>query len=156
MVAGRGGVKKDGRKPSALEELFGSASDSEASTFYGFDDAELEDILFSNSDEDSWLTPDDGNSWVAASLGCKGHFLEREWKIFFGGANWDDGGSTFKGKFHCKDLQSYFGLSEDVYLSFSLGKNDRLNILFSAGYDLFCIMFLDFSLNRFIDFIYFS
>lgn len=62
MVAGRGGVKKDGRKPSALEELFGSASDSEASTFYGFDDAELEDVSFSDSDEDSWLTPDDGNS----------------------------------------------------------------------------------------------
>lgn len=103
MVAGRGGVKKDGRKPSALEELFGSASDSEASTFYGFDDAELEDVLFSDSDEDSWLTPDDGNSWVAASLGCKGHFLERKWKIFFfGGANWNYGGSPLKANFTAK------------------------------------------------------
>lgn len=52
MVAGRGGMKKDGRKPSALEELFGSASDSEASTFYGFEDAEAEDVLFSDADED--------------------------------------------------------------------------------------------------------
>lgn len=102
MVAGRGGMKKDGRKPSALEELFGSASDSEASTFYGFDDAELEDVLFSDSDEDSWLTPDDGNSWVAASLGCKGHFLERKWKIFFGGANWDYSGSPLKANFTAK------------------------------------------------------
>lgn len=51
MVAG-GRVKKDGRKPSALEELFGSASDSEASTFYGFEDAEAEDVLFSDADED--------------------------------------------------------------------------------------------------------
>ncbi|XP_028997072.1 zinc finger protein DPF3 isoform X7 [Betta splendens] len=44
--AGRGGAKSRGRKTSALEELFGSASDSEASTFHGFEDAELEDILF--------------------------------------------------------------------------------------------------------------
>lgn len=51
MVAGRR-VKKDGRKPGALEELFGSASDSEASTFYGFEDAEAEDVLFSDADED--------------------------------------------------------------------------------------------------------
>lgn len=50
MVAGRGGAKKDGRKRSTLEELFGSASDSEASTFHGFEDAELEDISFSDSD----------------------------------------------------------------------------------------------------------
>lgn len=50
MVAGRGGVKKNGRKPSALEELFGNTSDSEASTFRGFEDAELEDILFSDDD----------------------------------------------------------------------------------------------------------
>lgn len=50
MVAGRGGVKKDGRKPSALEELFGAASDSEASTFHGFEDAEVEDIFFSEDD----------------------------------------------------------------------------------------------------------
>lgn len=48
MVAGRGGGKKDGRKISAPEELFGSASDSEASTFHGFEDAELEDIMFSD------------------------------------------------------------------------------------------------------------
>ncbi|XP_042245933.1 zinc finger protein DPF3 isoform X4 [Thunnus thynnus] len=48
--AGRGGVKKDGRKLSALEELFGSTSDSEASTFHGFEDAELEDILFSDDE----------------------------------------------------------------------------------------------------------
>lgn len=51
MVAARG-VKKDGRKPSALEELFGSASDSEASTFYGFEDAEAEDVLFTVADEE--------------------------------------------------------------------------------------------------------
>lgn len=51
MVAGRGGAKKDGRKPSALEELFGNASDSEASTFHGFEDAELEDILISDNDD---------------------------------------------------------------------------------------------------------
>lgn len=50
MVAGRGGAKKDGRKRSTLKELFGSASDSEASTFHGFEDAELEDISFSDSD----------------------------------------------------------------------------------------------------------
>lgn len=61
MVAGRGGVKKAGRKLSALEELFGSASDSEASTFHGFEDADLEDILFLDND-DSWQMPDDGNS----------------------------------------------------------------------------------------------
>lgn len=48
MVAGRGGVKKDGRKISAPEELFDSASDSEASTFHGFEDAELQEILFSD------------------------------------------------------------------------------------------------------------
>lgn len=36
---------------SALEELFGSASDSEASTFHGFEEAELEDILFSDDDD---------------------------------------------------------------------------------------------------------
>lgn len=53
MVAGRGGAKKDGRKPSALEELFGNASDSEASTFHGFEDAEVEDILFSEDDDDA-------------------------------------------------------------------------------------------------------
>ncbi|XP_074472410.1 zinc finger protein DPF3 isoform X4 [Sebastes fasciatus] len=51
--AGRGGAKKDGRKPSALEELFGNASDSEASTFHGFEDAEVEDILFSEDDDDA-------------------------------------------------------------------------------------------------------
>lgn len=50
MVAGRGGAKKDGRKRSALEELFGSASDSEASTFHGFEDADLEGILLSDSE----------------------------------------------------------------------------------------------------------
>lgn len=50
MVAGRGGVKKDGRKMSALEELFGNASDSEASTFHGFEEAEL-DVLFSDDDD---------------------------------------------------------------------------------------------------------
>lgn len=61
MVAGRGGVKEDGRKLSALEELFGNASDSEASTFHGFEDADLEDVLFSDND-DSWLSPDHGNS----------------------------------------------------------------------------------------------
>ncbi|KAG7240305.1 hypothetical protein INR49_027116 [Caranx melampygus] len=49
--AGRGGVKKDGRKMSALEELFGSTSDSEASTFQGFEEAELEDILLSDDDD---------------------------------------------------------------------------------------------------------
>ncbi|KAG7509055.1 zinc finger protein DPF3 isoform X2 [Solea senegalensis] len=48
--AGRGGVKKDGRKMSALEELFGNVSDSEASTFLGFEEAELEDILLSDDD----------------------------------------------------------------------------------------------------------
>ncbi|KAK0134987.1 Zinc finger protein DPF3 [Merluccius polli] len=51
--AGRGrgrGKKRNGRKRSALEELFGSASDSEASTFHGFEDAELEDIFFSEDD----------------------------------------------------------------------------------------------------------
>ena len=60
MVAGRGrggeggggGVKKDGRKPSALEELFGSASDSDASTFHGFEEGELEDVLFSDDDDE--------------------------------------------------------------------------------------------------------
>lgn len=52
MVAGRGGGKKDGRKLSALEELFdNAASDSEASTFHGFEDAELQDILFSDDDD---------------------------------------------------------------------------------------------------------
>ncbi|TKS76019.1 Zinc finger protein DPF3 [Collichthys lucidus] len=51
--AGRGGAKNDGRKLSALEELFGSTSDSEASTFHGFEDAELEDILFSDNDDDA-------------------------------------------------------------------------------------------------------
>lgn len=51
MVAGRGGEKKNGRKLSALEELFGSASDSEASTFHGFEDAELEDILLSDNED---------------------------------------------------------------------------------------------------------
>lgn len=52
MVAGRrGGVKKDGRKKRALEEMFGSASDSEASAFHGFEDAEVEDILFSDDDD---------------------------------------------------------------------------------------------------------
>lgn len=50
MVAGRGRVKKDGRKESALEELFCNASDSEASTFHGFEDEEVEDILFSDDD----------------------------------------------------------------------------------------------------------
>lgn len=54
MVAGRGGVKKDGRKPSALEELFGNTSDSEASTFHGFEDTELEDILFSVNESHIW------------------------------------------------------------------------------------------------------
>lgn len=49
MVAGRS-ARKDGRKPSALEELFGS--DSEASTFYGFEDNEAEDVWFSEADED--------------------------------------------------------------------------------------------------------
>lgn len=53
MVAGRGGGKKDGRKMSALEELFGSASDSEASTFQGFEEAELEDVLLSDGDDDA-------------------------------------------------------------------------------------------------------
>lgn len=62
MVAGRGGVKKIGRKPSALEEMFGHSSDSEASTFHGFEDVELEDVLFSEDDDDSWLIPDHGNS----------------------------------------------------------------------------------------------
>lgn len=50
MVAGRGGVKKDERKMSILEELFCNASDSEASTFHGFEDKELEDIFFSDDD----------------------------------------------------------------------------------------------------------
>uniref|UniRef100_A0A3B4W8Y0 Double PHD fingers 3 n=1 Tax=Seriola lalandi dorsalis TaxID=1841481 RepID=A0A3B4W8Y0_SERLL len=49
--AGRGGVKKDGRKMSALEELFSNTSDSEASTFQGFEEAELEDILLSDDDD---------------------------------------------------------------------------------------------------------
>ncbi len=52
MVAGRGGAKKDGRKLSALEELFRDTSDSEASTFHGFEDAELQDVLFSDDDDD--------------------------------------------------------------------------------------------------------
>ncbi|XP_034382868.1 zinc finger protein DPF3 isoform X3 [Cyclopterus lumpus] len=42
--AGRGRGKR--RKTSALEELFGDASDSEASTFPGFEDGELEDVMF--------------------------------------------------------------------------------------------------------------
>ncbi|KAI4801904.1 hypothetical protein KUCAC02_019771 [Chaenocephalus aceratus] len=41
----RGGVKKDGRKKRALEEMFGSASDSEASAFHGFEDAEFTDNM---------------------------------------------------------------------------------------------------------------
>ncbi|KAK2856395.1 hypothetical protein Q5P01_005130 [Channa striata] len=49
--AGRGRAKKNGRKMSALEELFGNASDSEASTFHGFEEADLEDILFSDDDD---------------------------------------------------------------------------------------------------------
>lgn len=44
-------MKKDGRKKRALEEMFGSASDSEASAFHGFEDAEVEDILFSDDDD---------------------------------------------------------------------------------------------------------
>lgn len=35
---------------SVLEELFGNASDSEASTFRGFEDDELKDIVFSEDD----------------------------------------------------------------------------------------------------------
>lgn len=65
MVAGRGGggggVKKDGRKPSALEELFGGASDSDASTFHGFEEAELEDVLFSDDDDED--DDDDADGW---------------------------------------------------------------------------------------------
>lgn len=49
MVAGRGGVKKHGKRP--LEELFGGGSDSEASTFHGFEDVMLEDILFSDTED---------------------------------------------------------------------------------------------------------
>ena len=66
MVAGRGGAKKDGRKMSALEELFGTASDSEASTFRGFEEAELEDILLSEDEDDD----DDAvaDSWYQDSL----------------------------------------------------------------------------------------
>lgn len=59
MVAGRGGVKKNGMKLSALEELFGNASDREASTFLAVEVAEMEDILLSD-DEDSRPIP--GNS----------------------------------------------------------------------------------------------
>ncbi|XP_019898407.1 zinc finger protein DPF3 isoform X5 [Esox lucius] len=51
-----GGVKDEGRrrtkkKASVLEELFGDTSESEASTFYGFEDGELEDILFSDEED---------------------------------------------------------------------------------------------------------
>lgn len=50
-LAGHGGVKREGRKTSVLEELFGNASESEASTFHGFEDGELEDIFFSDDDD---------------------------------------------------------------------------------------------------------
>lgn len=56
MVAGRGGVKKDGRKMGAVEELVGNASDSEASAFHGFKEAKLEDILLRNRDDDDDVT----------------------------------------------------------------------------------------------------
>lgn len=78
MVAGRGGVKKDGRKLSALEELFGSTSDSEASTFHGFEDAELEDILFSDDEsaDGSW-EEDFLTSWTFL------HYKSFSEKMFF-------------------------------------------------------------------------
>lgn len=85
MVAGRGGVKKDGRKPSALEELFGCASDSEASTFHGFEDAELEDILLSDHDDDDDAVADSGTSWLAGPHDSKNHRLS---KRFHWAENW--------------------------------------------------------------------